>query len=70
MTPTELLGINKAFLGVWVCPDTSPPEARLETLDTNNGKQEPKEANKEADIQQQGRSLLQTTKNDLCFFVS
>jgi hypothetical protein len=41
------------------------PETWFEALDANDWEEEPEEADKECDIDQQRRSLFQTTKNNL-----
>jgi hypothetical protein len=57
--------LGKIIFIVRVNPNTRTPQAGLEALYTNNGKQEPEKSDKERYVDKQWSCLLQTSKNHL-----
>jgi hypothetical protein len=53
------------FNARWVYPHTISPVTRLEALYADYTEEEPKETNKERNVEQQWRSLFHTPENNL-----
>lgn len=56
---------GEVALTLRIYPDTGSSKAGFETLNPNDGKKEPKEADEKPDVHQERGSSFETAKNDL-----